>query len=56
MPDSEQYYPLEKNPALVDLWRAHKACGMTFEHFRTVHAKGACDQLSPEDLEKLESK
>ncbi len=54
MQTNTELYPLKDNPALVDLCRCHRASGMTFQHFRTVHAKGACDQLTEDDLNRLE--
>lgn len=51
----QKYYPLKGNPELVVLCRTHRAAGMTFEHFRDVHAVGACNQLTQEDLLTLEA-
>ncbi len=54
MQTTPELYPLAGNPALIELFRASRRAGATFEHLRDVHAKKACDQLSPEDLERLE--
>ena len=54
MQTNTELYPLKDNQALVDLCRCHRASGMTFQHFRDVHAIGACKQLSPDDLKRLE--
>lgn len=51
---AKKYYPLKNNPPLVEICKVRRANGMSFEYFKDVHARGACAQLTEEDIKLLE--